>query len=30
MKFGTEAIMVYQEKFTQLNINTIITIGNME
>jgi UDP-N-acetylglucosamine transferase subunit ALG13 len=30
MKMVTEAIMVYQEKLTQLNINAIAAIGNME
>ena len=30
MKLVTEAIMVYQEKLIQLNINAIAAIGNME
>jgi DNA-directed RNA polymerase beta' subunit len=30
MKLVTEAVMVYQEKLTQLNINAIAAIGNME
>jgi len=30
MKSVTEAIMVYQEKLTQININAIAAIGNME